>query len=228
MPLLGIGSTKGLVLLSANPGWKDPAQSAANVRENAFRLRSLEDSKRFTREYFSVQLEALGKRTQFWGRSFALLELLGWPRVQRAAGLPVGAPEKRTAQRWEMVQNSGLFGAWELLPWHSERDGFSSAKENALVRELCEASLRAVLRTRPELLVVASMTGYDMLRRSLPDAAWSDTVVQSSKPVKVSRATFGPTTLLAVRWQMFARNAPLSVAQLLGAAKELGYSSEEN
>ena len=194
VPLLGLGGWRGLVLMSANPGWRDEAVDPRNKKEDEYRRTSAQHCKQFTREFFEIHREVLGERLRFWSRPISLLGPLigGWERIRSAAGMTGSGPPKTTAERWSLAHRSRLLGGWELLPWHSAKDGFSSGvigpDARPLVRKLCEESLRAAVRAQPEVLLVASSAGYRLVTTVLEDAQWEKTTLTGRDGVKVPLA----------------------------------------
>lgn len=221
LPLLGLGSWKGVVLVSANPGWRERSVDPRNHLEEEFRSSSAAACHAFAEDFFEVhhRPDVLGKKLRFWSRPIALLELLGWANVRRAAGLEGDGPPQSTVERWRLAHEARLLGGWELLPWHSQADGFSLRTTGGLFRRLCEESLQAAIRIQPKYLVVASKAGYDLMRHELlRGASWVDDAVNG---VNVSRAIKGSTVVLAVARQMFARGSPLGVSEVIRAEKRL-------
>jgi hypothetical protein len=229
LPLLGVGAWRGVVLLSANPGFRDPAVDVRNAREDEYRRRSIYECMRFTTDFFEVHPEVLGARLSFWSKPIGLLGRVGWRRARLAAGIDGDGNPRTTRERWLLAHKSRLFGGWELLPWHSESDGFrAGVLAHPRIRHLCEASFRAALRAKPEVLVVASAAGYELVRDILKTEEWREATIlkvrkRRALSIPIARCVAGTTAVIAVRWQMFAKYSPLAPDDILKAASALGH-----
>lgn len=196
LPCLSIGSRNGLLVLAANPGWKP----MLNAREDSYCRRSKEAYKDVMFNFFSVHPRVVGERVRWWSKPMSFVQLLrnGSSRFGKYSS---------ASQRWLCAHQSGLIGGWELFPWHSTSDGISAhiGSQEWLAR-LIRESVNAAVRFAPEVLLVASKAGFDLIRHQmLPDASWIDSEIGTRTPTKVSylRCT-GGTDIVAIARQIFS------------------------
>jgi hypothetical protein len=140
LPCITAGSRKGLVIMSANPGWGKAAsvelESSCAGKPHAYWRR--------TTNYFR-ETPIVFRNKRWWGRAIPYLELLPGS----------GYDGQHGDDAWEFAHCSGKFGSWELIPIPSSKDGATTklCRCEALT-ELAKASVRAVLALRPRLLLV--------------------------------------------------------------------------
>jgi hypothetical protein len=115
LPCLSVGSTSGLVVLAANPGWKPEL----DAKEDGYCQKSPEAYVDMMFNFFHRHpVERDGDYARWWTRAMKWLVLLpGW----NADDFPKPVPA-----RWECIHNTQLLGGWELFPWHSSKDGVTS------------------------------------------------------------------------------------------------------
>jgi hypothetical protein len=116
---------------------------------------------------------------------------------------------KTPKARWERAQASRLIGHWELFPFHSKDDGLSPrVGEYPWLTSCMKESISAAIRLQPELLLVMSPFGWDMLRnKAFPNQQWRDTRI--GKPLTklsycVIRGKTRPTEIVAIRRQLLS------------------------
>jgi len=192
LPCLSVGSTEGLVVLAANPGWK----AELNAKEDAYCRRSREEYVDMMFGFFHRHpIVRDGEYARWWTRAMKWMVLLpGWNE---------GDCPNPTAARWEHIHNTGRLGGWELFPWHSSKDGLTSkiAKHTWLAKFM-RSSVGAVLRLKPQLLFVASSTGYGVIRHDLlPELSWTDFALSGTKCAYAR--TDENTDIVAIKLQLF-------------------------
>ena len=165
-PTTAVGGFKGLVVVSANPGFKiretQKNNKLADNREE-MRIRKTKNLA-FCRDFFSSHDSELLNYTQgiqWWQRvgKFAYTLLKGEP-----------APTEKAAL-WQWASYGELLGGVDLVPFHSTSDGITPAilkgkkrQEPAAsieaVRRIAKATLKMVINDlQPKIVVVTSKAG---------------------------------------------------------------------
>lgn len=203
LPCIAIGSLCGIVLVSANPGWIEEL----NARENA-RCHVSEDAYQgLMFDYFDEHPRVVGQRVRWWSQPIGLLSLL------RNSGERIGVIGAGEA-RWRTAHRSRLIGGWELHPFHSTSDELTQRREIPWVRSWLTESLAAILRIGPEILFVASKTGYELMRELTAELAWSENPLTDTR---VAHARTGSTEIIIVRKQMFSAQRKFTNVELIQA-----------
>lgn len=167
LPCLTVGGTKGVLLVSANPGW----DQKLNRKEESYARRSVGHYVSLMRDFFSKHPEVVKKRIRWWGRALSCVQLL--PNWEERFGRMVGA------KRWQEADETKLIGGWELIPFHSAKDGVTSRiMTTQWLKDCATASLKAALRLKPEIVFVASKHGSQLLRQLLKTRDNTSTVGQ--------------------------------------------------
>lgn len=188
LPCVTVGSTSGLVVVAANPGWKVDL----NKMENDYCQRSKQAYRDLMFNFFHIHPIIRGEDYSKW-----------WTRAMKFEAL---LPGKETADhfqttrpaRWEYMNSSGMLGGWDVFPWHSSKDRITSKiAKHAWLNDFCRASLGALLRMNPRLIFVASKAGYELLRNGLlSDIDWCDFKLAGTKCAYTNTA--GNTEIVAV------------------------------
>lgn len=197
LPCPFVGHQAGLMVLAANPGWHPDI----NPIEDAYCRTSPEAYEDLLFNFFESYPRITNKRSRWWSgpMSFAPLLESGSEKLQGSGS---------AASRWQAVHKSGLLGGWDLFPWHSSSDGLSPFISESVpwLYELCRASVEAVLRFNPQVLLVASKVGYQLIRRELlRDLPWRDfDLGQKIKvPIAYTRLTSG-SEVVTIGRQIFS------------------------
>jgi len=155
-------ATSTWILLSANPGWHS-STSAHEKRAKGLAgggSPDLDSYERYRTAYFPSWYKkvvcASGAKKSLWWNSAAKF-------LHDVAGL------EHPAQKCAFHPRLDIIG-WELWPFHSERDGLTSAssKDEAL-RDFAMSSFRAACRMDADGVIVASAAGYKLLRKEHED-----------------------------------------------------------
>jgi hypothetical protein len=176
LPCLSVGSTKGLLVLCANPGWKEELSPL----EEACCQRSPEEYIDLMSSFFERHPDVVGKRVPWWSKPFWFVRLL-------KSGLERFGNAKSSEEKWHLAHTSKLIGGWELFPFHSESDGISDhicsdKHDDKWLRVCAEESVRAAIRMSPEVLLIASKVGSQIIHRLLPpDAKWRATTLSNTQ-----------------------------------------------
>jgi hypothetical protein len=219
LPCLSVGSVRGLVLLSMNPGWseKSNALEDSHCRSNAENYRGLMNN------FFVKHPEVVGKRVRWWGKPFWFTRLL--------ADYPDGFDDSATSvDKWQLAHHSKNIGGWELFPFHSQKDGVTkyiaglgANQDSGLLRKCAIASVCAILRLRPKVLFVASKVGDAIVKDVLAE---NDSVI--AKPIPNAKCNLSSwlikspgrvTEVLSIPYQIFSAPRKFTNQDILEAAR---------
>ena len=214
---LCVGRPDTLVLLSMNPGFNEKTsarESEQKAELNAY-LNLIDN-------YFEVWPDKVGGSGRWWSNAIGFLARLG------------GLSDDPEGNNWNYAAGTTEQGnpswrriaGWELFPFHSTSDGFSKLLERGLmfpfeadspesiVTRWAKASFRALLRTAPEEILVASKLGVALAWQVLNANESSDFSVewQSKTPFgsipcatgKLQHKSGGQTQLYLVSRQLFS------------------------
>ncbi len=213
LPCLTIGSTKGLLFLAVNPGWRKDM----NEIEDSFCRQSKENYINLMLGFFEHHPNVIGKRIRWWSNALSWVKLL--KDYQNRFG------ELSGAEKWEKAYSSKLVGGWELFPFHSSKDGISQyIHEAKWLKDCAVESLRAALRLQPEVLFVASKRSWELVRvECFPDANWNDSfVVSGESKIKVSYARYSEKTeIIAIAMQILSAHRKFTNEQLIDEIENL-------
>ena len=155
LPTTSVGSTRGLVVVSANPRF-----SKVTGQEKQSASRSAEKFWHVTRNLFSAHYLAGGVgagQAPFWNKA-----LRAAPKICPSLGLE-GLAEGTWHSRLRAAGEIDLIGGWDVFPFHSEQDPFApflrKHPRDSVIRPLAEASINALLRLAPKTLLMAVSTG---------------------------------------------------------------------
>lgn len=194
LPNFTVGrSRSNLVILAANPGWDE----VKNPIEQEYCDESAEQYWKFCREFFELFPTIVGSNG-WWTRAMKFAVLL--PTNESVPSLYAA-----TRVWWDWAHSSEQVGSWELIPFHSDKDGVTSKlREFPWLKQLAVASLKTVMRFKPRLLVVAGKGAYDLIRCDLLPAGWStpDKVGEGPKAIHVSGRKLDGTSVIAVDRQI--------------------------
>lgn len=194
LPNFTVGrSRSNLVILAANPGWDE----VKNPIEQEYCDESAEQYWKFCREFFKLFPTIVGSNG-WWTRAMKCADLL--PTNESVPSLYAA-----TRVWWDWAHSSEQVGSWELIPFHSDKDGVTSKlREFPWLKQLAVASLKTVMRFKPRLLVVAGKGAYDLIRCDLLPAGWStpDKVGEGPKAIHVSGRKLDGTSVIAVDRQI--------------------------
>jgi len=196
MPCLAIGGLKGVLLVNANPGWREDL----NHLEDSYCRRSKDAYIDLMLNFFERHPEVVGERVTWWNSA------LSWVRLLDDWELRFGALDGK--KKWAKAHQSKLVGGWELVPFHSSKDGVSGLMRKVPWLRTCAIeSLRAAIRIGPEVLFVVSKKGWQFVRFDvLPEARWQDGTVGSGRmETNISYAKVGrQTEIIAIGRQIFS------------------------
>jgi hypothetical protein len=196
LPCLTIGSLSGLLLLSANPGWKPDR----NIKENSYCQRSCEAYADMMFNFFNTYPREIGQRGRWWTQPMSFISML---RGQEEIHEKLGSG----ARRWQFIHESRQLGGWELFPWHSKKDGLTGrVNDFPWLREFFVESIRTAIRIQPQMLMVASKVGWHLIRNEIPELdGWHDFRLGSKIPVQASYLqTVSGTEIVALNRQIFS------------------------
>lgn len=203
LPCISVGSRAGLVILAANPGWSE----VANAQEDGYSKQSANAYVQLMMDYFGSYHRVVQQPNPWWNRTYKFMRLLA-----NCADRVGAVPSRETAR------SSALMGGWELLPFHSRKDGITShllrqrkrpprdqnrATAEGLLRRLMETSAACLLRFEPEVVFVASAMGARWMRQF---AGISQSTVLGRKQTKIHYKRRGPTEIIALELQLFANS----------------------
>lgn len=184
IPTLAVGHLEGLVLVSANPGFK----VKANERESAYRTKAAAKNREFCADFFRVYPSEVGANG-WWSRA-----LLFAHRVQMGDVECTAQPTPKQRRDWICARpplpGGGVAAVanFDLLPFHSTSDGFhlmeGSSDAEKLLRGLAVATLRMVvnLDPAPRLIVVASASGKRLMEKHHADFGLAPVTRQDPPP----------------------------------------------
>jgi hypothetical protein len=222
LPCLSIGSRSGLVYLFVNPGWKRDA----NAKEDAFCRRSKDNYIDLMFNFFITYPKVVGQRNNFGVNMISFVGLLR-DGLQRF-GRPKTAPEK-----WRLAHELKLIGHWELFPFHSSSDGLTQHIHQQPWLSLCmREAVAAIVRLQPELLVVMSRFGWNILRNDvLVNNRWKDTEI-GNPATRLSycmiKGKTRKTEIVAIPRQVFSSHRICTNHEFFSAvdALRLNYSNQ--
>lgn len=206
MPCLNVGSSSGMVVLAANPGWSQED----NEREDAYCRTSPAHYEDLIFNFFDTHPKVVGRRVRWWSGPINFSRELILPTDNL---LPESAETK-----WKTAYSSRLLGGWELFPWHSVSDGISpQIRKNAWLHEFCKESILALIRLKPKVILVASKEGFDLMRHDLlSQASWIDSTAGQKSPVAFAYTKAdSETEVIAIRRQIFAAFKVLTNQEIL-------------
>lgn len=137
---------------------------------------------------------------------------------------------RTSAERWQRVHDSRLIGHWEAFPFHSAKDGLSTYVGNhAWLSECVTASIEAALRLQPEMLVVMSKRGANLIKKTvLEGISWRTADIGTPKTTisyfKDSRLS-NVMEVVAIPRQWFSCCAGRRVLDFNGSAGVAGGST---
>lgn len=197
----GAGS-KRLVLLSANPGWS--AETSKRERllkgQGANGSFSVEDYESFRTAFFPRWYEEVIRpigpsRGSWWGRALRFLHAVA--DLEKPTGMASINPALSVL-------------GWELWPFHSRRDGLSSASEfHDELDAFATASIEAACRVPSDGVFVTSKAGFERVARLPADrfAVELETEVDSIRLLRVRSLESG-RAVWAISRQLFAGWCP--------------------
>jgi hypothetical protein len=197
-----MGSRAGLLFLFVNPGWNQEQ----NRKEDAHCRLSKDDYVDLYFKWFTKSPKVIGKRDNY---TSSMISFVG---VLRDGLDRFGLGSLRTAaaeRKWRRAQESRLIGHWELFPFHSAKDGLTRhVTKTPWLFDCVKASILAALRFQPELLIVMSIHGWEILTMQvLPNQHWTETKL-GNPPTSLSYCTIlgtqRTTEIVAIRRQVFA------------------------
>jgi hypothetical protein len=217
LPCLTVGSRSGLVVLAANPGWSPDI----NKIENEYCKKSPGHYVDLMLNFFQEYPRQVGPRLRWWSNIFSFIELL--PNGPERFG-----SADSSVQRWERAHESKIIGGWELFPFHSDKDGVSAYMTNTdWLRSCAQESISAALRLEPEVILIASKSGWKMARDDLlKDCSWQDTEIPNFKSLtSVSYSSIagrrGRTEIIAISYQLFSARRTFTNRKLLDVVNQL-------
>ncbi len=213
LPCLLHGKNKGFLVFSANPGWNE----VSNKLENDFCLISKSNYKDLMFNFFDQHPKVIGKRVRWWSNAMSILNILD--KDYNYFG------DLKSADKWKKVDDEGVLGGWDLIPFHSSSDKFSSViNDVAWLKSCAKESLSAAIRLKPKILFVASKAGYNLIRNTIyADENWSDgLVVRGGDSSKLSLlVTSNSTEVVAIDRQIFAAQRKYKNEDIFNAVKLL-------
>lgn len=209
---LNVGASSGMVVLAANPGWS----LEDNAREDAYCRSSVENYEDLIFNFFNTHPKVVGRRVRWWSGPINFSrELLRENNEIR---------QDSSELKWRAVHESKILGGWELFPWHSISDGISpQIKKTAWLHEFCKESILALIRLQPQIILVASKEGFDLIRHDLLDSVhWIDSEIGQNTSVAVAyiRLESG-CEIIAVRRQIFASFKVLTNQEIFNEIERL-------
>ena len=159
-----VGDLSGLVVVAANPGW----HPQNNLAENNWRIQNLQNNQEFTREFFHCYPCVTGSRSRWWTKV-----LRQYSRVSQDAA----AQQMNAAHLWEYAHAQNWpVGGIDLVPFHSTADRITPMLLNPvgiparqMLRNVALETLRMALRIKPQLLLVASAVGAQLVQSLAAD-----------------------------------------------------------
>ncbi len=212
LPCLSVGSLKGLVVLAANPGWSEKANSF----EDAYCRASSEQYIDILLNFFKIHPKVVGERVRWWSGPIGFYNELYDEKSKFTA--------MTSAEKWNAVSDERMLGGWELFPWHSSKDGISAQIHTTpWLHELAKESIRALLRASPKAILVASKAGYDLIRNDLlENIKWLDSTIGDKTRVAISYARLDSgTEIIAIQRQIFASFKVVKNVEIYAKIREL-------
>lgn len=196
---LGAGTRRGVVVLAANPGWREDL----NRLEERYARKSSDHYVVLMRDFFTVHSTAVKVRVRWWSGPMRFMSLL-------PDGEGLFSNTMTPAQKWASAATSRMLGGWQLIPFHSRRDHLTQRLDRVgWAREYADESVRALLRLGPKLIVCATKSGWETLRnRVLRASRWLDCDLANARgKTSVSYTHHDQTEVVAVGAQFFAAQA---------------------
>jgi hypothetical protein len=195
LPCISVGSTKGFVVLAANPGWI----CEINMLEDSYCRQSSDAYENFIFNFFNAYPSVTGGYSKWWNNALskAAKILFNGDTLLSGSG----------PARWASAYRNKCVGGWELFPWHSSKDGIStSIDKHDWLHDFANASINTLFRLNPEAIFVASKTGYELIRFGLmKDLNWKDARLGNKKGAAISYAKLeSGTEVIAIGIQLFA------------------------
>jgi hypothetical protein len=222
LPCLSVGSRNGLVYLFVNPGWRKDL----SAREDAYCRRSKDDYVDVMFNFFVKHPNVVGERITFGAQMISFVGLL-------RNGLERFGPAKTATAKWQQAHSSHLIGHWELFPFHSSSDGLTRYVNQYPWLSLCmRESIAAIIRLQPELLIVMSKFGWNMLRNDvLVDHRWKETALgrpSTRLSYCVITGETRKTEIVAIPRQVFSSHRICTNQEFFSAvnALRLNYSND--
>lgn len=221
LPCLSVGSVSGLVLLSMNPGWDEKLNSL----ENKCCCSSVNNYIDLMNNFFERYPEVVQKRSRWWAKPFWFTRLL--------TNFPNGFGHAASSlEKWQLAHSSRSIGGWELFPFHSKKDGITQYVVNTkavshtdLLRKCAKASVRAILRIRPKVLLVASKVGDTIVRDILAgdETFLSEAIANSKYTISswVIRSKNGTTEVFSIPYQIFSAPRKFTNFDILNATNTI-------
>ena len=217
LPCISIGSTEGLLILSANPGW----DCSSNKTENDYCRESCLQYCSFMEGFFHYYPIVLKRKNRWWSKPMSFMQLL-----------PTGREGFRqngsSSEKWANAHLSKQIGGWELFPFHSKSDGVTplalSKHGPQWLKDCMQESLLAAFRLSPKVMLVASKTGCALTRNLLSSSVqWCERQLGSGNK-KTSlyyckNLTF--TEIIAIPHQIFSAHRSFTNAEIFDAVQEI-------
>ena len=168
------------------------------------------------KHYFKQHPIVVGKRINWWARALSSVKLLdGW---QDKFG------DLKGAERWSRADETGLIGGWELIPFHSQKDGITQkVNECEWLRECARESLRAALRLKPKILFVATKHGAELLLELIPGEYSSRKLNNGGNSVVtlMYRKYNATTEIIAIPYQIFSAPRKFRNTEIFAAVENM-------
>jgi hypothetical protein len=216
LPCLAVGSVIRLLVLSVNPGWKEDL----NSKEDKYCQKTEEQYIDLMLNIFEKGPDVWKQRIRWWGKPFWFVRLLN-------DGVKRFGNANSSEAKWRSAHKSKLIGGWELFPFHSESDGISSHIRDCnpdvyRLRESVEESVRAAIRMSPEVLLIASPVGTQIVHRLFPDKWFCEELGTNTRISYCSLRNDGKTTeIFTINHQIFSARRSFTNDKILKAVKVL-------
>jgi hypothetical protein len=213
LPCLAIGGLQGLLVLSMNPGW----DAELNKLEESYCRISPTNYIDLMLNFFELHPKVVGQKVRWW------MNPLSWVKLLRDWEIRFGNYSGKA--RWDQASKTKLIGGWELFPFHSNKDGLSQKiNDYDWIFRCAIESVKASLRLQPEVLLVVSKQGYQLIRNVLLiDEEWKDGIVGSGSfrtRVSYNKHRNG-TEVIGVARQIFSAPRKFTNDELLGEINRL-------
>lgn len=225
LPTTAVGRLDGLVIVSANPGYRE----TANALEHKARIDSPEHNQMFCRHIFEAYPQKLNRTVRYWTYALRMwaMEFARKHQTLNSRQLWARAQE----EEWEI-------GGVDLIPFHSSRDGITPLlfkPEGGRLKTIAKETLAMVCRLPQSInprrrlgrrvVLVSSKAGarlvcelrregaLDIEKRHFGPPAWK---------MQLLRASNG-TAVMSLPYQVFSRASPPDytrprLAELIGQA----------
>jgi hypothetical protein len=211
LPCLTIGGTKGVIVVSANPGWNEEI----NKKEDEYCRKSAKNYVELMRHFFCKYHDVVGKKITWWSKALFSIRFLD----------NYSSKSSLNTDRWKLACDTQLVGGWELFPFHSDEDGLTQKIDDCdWLKNCAKKSLAAALRLKPQVIFVASKQGAALINEVLPKNHnfYEQTIKNGSSRVPVRYIKLNKNTeIITIPYQIFSAVRKFTNDDILSAVEKM-------